>query len=304
MEEGLETTAFVLTESTSDLISGGIGGMAGVLAGAPLDTIRIRQQQAVSGRVSAPALLRSTLINEGFPALFRGMSYPLCTAALQNAVCFHSYGSATRHIMAPHANLAQCAVPSLSQVFWAGCFAGLVQTFVVTPIDLLKIRLQLQTAVPGSPAYRGPLRTLQSTLQTDGFCGLYRGAVITAIRDVPSHGVYFAAFEGAREWLTPGSREQRGSSRQSAAAIWAAGGIAGAVSWVSVYPFDVIKSRLQATSAAASPWRGWVDCAMQAVQNEGVGVFFRGLNATLCRAFLVNGAIFTAFEASHNVLKH
>lgn len=28
------------------------------------------------------------------------------------------------------------------------------------------------------------------------------------------------------------------------------------MSWLSVYPFDVIKARLQATSAADSPYRG------------------------------------------------
>lgn len=36
--------------------------------------------------------------------------------------------------------------------------------------------------------------------------GLYRGTTITLIRDVPSHGVYFAAFELGKEWLEPGAR--------------------------------------------------------------------------------------------------
>jgi solute carrier family 25 carnitine/acylcarnitine transporter 20/29 len=36
---------------------------------------------------------------------------------------------------------------------------------------------------------------------------------------------------------------------------------------------------------------------------EGARVFFRGLGATLCRAFLVNGAIFSAYELSHGLLK-
>ena len=38
----------------------------------------------------------------------------------------------------------------------------------------------------------------------------------------------------------------------------AAGGTAGAVAWASVYPLDLIKSRLQATTRAASQYDGGV----------------------------------------------
>ena len=43
---------------------------------------------------------------------------------------------------------------------------------------------------------------------------------------------------------------------------------------------------------------------MKIYRQEGAGVFFRGLNATLCRAFLCNGAIFTVYEFSHKLLKN
>lgn len=52
----------------------------------------------------------------------------------------------------------------------------------------------------------------------------------------------------------------------------------------------------------ASLTAGWVDCARQTYAAEGSAPFFRGLSTTLGRAFLVNGAIFTAFELSHKLL--
>ncbi len=76
------------------------------------------------------------------------------------------------------------------------------------------------------------------------------------------------------------------------------------MSWCSVYAFDLIKSRIQATSARESPYRGWVDCAWKSYQAEGLGVFFKGLGATLSRAFVVNGAIFTMYEFTHGLLSH
>ena len=49
-------------------------------------------------------------------------------------------------------------------------------------------------------------------------------------------------------------------------------------------------------------YAGWVDCALQSYREQGARVFFRGLNATLSRAFLTNGAIFTTYELSHKAL--
>ncbi|KAL4459023.1 hypothetical protein ABPG75_013888 [Micractinium tetrahymenae] len=306
MEEGLETTVLqlssepALSKASVDFMAGGVAGACGVVAGQPLDVVRIRQQaQPGAGGAGAAHMARSIFRAEGARSLFRGMAYPLATAALQNAVVFQAYGAAARFFadasrQEPAA--AAAAALSLPQVFWAGCFAGVVQTAVVVPVDLLKIRLQLQTAVRGAPGYVGPLSLLGSILRREGLPGLYRGTVITSIRDFPSHGVYFACYEAARQLM------QRPDGSHAALAMWAAGGLAGAVSWLSVYPFDVLKTRMQAAAAAQSRYTGWVDCARQAYAAEGLAPFFRGLSTTLGRAFLVNGAIFTSYELSHKLL--
>jgi len=243
-------------------------------------------------------MIRNIATGEGFKALFRGMSYPLCTAAVQNAATFNTFGLAGRHLLVKQGGTEPL---SLQHVFWAGCFSGIVQTGIVTPVDLLKIRLQLQTSVPGSSAYLGPLGMLRAVIRAEGVGGLFRGLTITAIRDIPSYGIYFACFEGTREHLQPGSRRAGGKSNPWA--VWAAGGVAGAISWLFVYPFDVMKSRIQATSAKGSAYRGWLHCAGVGLRDEGFRVFFKGLSATLTRAFLVNGAIFTAYEIVHDALQ-
>lgn len=50
------------------------------------------------------------------------------------------------------------------------------------------------------------------------------------------------------------------------------------------------------------PPAGWMDCVRQSHAAEGAQAFFRGLTTTLGRAFLVNGAIFTAYEVAHKLL--
>ena len=50
-------------------------------------------------------------------------------------------------------------------------FSGAVQTLISTPVDLLKIRQQLQSAQPGSASYVGPLQLLRSILRAEGLPG-------------------------------------------------------------------------------------------------------------------------------------
>lgn len=53
--------------------------------------------------------------------------------------------------------------------------AGAVQTAISCPVELLKIRLQLQTVLPGSPGYIGPWGMLRHVLTTEGVCGAAGG---------------------------------------------------------------------------------------------------------------------------------
>lgn len=53
----------------------------------------------------------------------------------------------------------------------AGMFSGAVQTAISTPVDLLKIRQQLQIARLGMESYVGPLQLLRQILRTEGLPG-------------------------------------------------------------------------------------------------------------------------------------
>uniref|UniRef100_A0A3Q3JH62 Uncharacterized protein n=1 Tax=Monopterus albus TaxID=43700 RepID=A0A3Q3JH62_MONAL len=72
-----------------------------------------------------------------------------------------------------------------------------------------------------------------------------------------------------------------------------AGGMSGIASWLSTYPVDVIKSRLQADGVGGvSQYNGIMDCVRQSLQKEGWRAFTRGLTSTLLRAFPVNATTF------------
>ncbi|CAL9184627.1 unnamed protein product [Musa hybrid cultivar] len=301
---------FMASSWGREFVAGGIGGMAGVVSGHPLDTLRISLQQppapspaaaaaatATARRpVSAVGLLRSILATEGPAALYRGMGAPLASVAFQNAMVFQVYAIFSRAFDSKSMNES----PSYRSVALSGVGTGALQSLILSPVELVKIKLQLQ--MTGEKGYKrggiGPISVAKEIVNKEGMKGVYRGLWITVLRDAPSHGVYFWTYEYAREQIHPGCRK---TCQESLGTMLVAGGLAGVVSWICCYPLDVVKSRLQAQSKpqAGQPppkYLGIVDCIRKSVQEEGVAVLFRGMGTAVARAFVVNGAIFSAYE--------
>jgi solute carrier family 25 carnitine/acylcarnitine transporter 20/29 len=200
---------------------------------------------------------------------------------LLSAMLFYSYGQIQMVQRRFHAD------ETLSDVFVAGTGAGLFQTILLAPIENVKIRLQAQTDFKH---FRGPMHCLSTLYQQFGIRGIYKGMVPTLWRDSWSYGVYFAAYEATKRKFQ--GEEMTASPSQT----FLSGGLAGVISWLLVYPVDVIKSRLQEDSLIQPKYKGMRDCFEQSIKNEGYKVLFRGLSPTLLRTFIVSGANFLVYE--------
>ena len=278
----------MMSDFMREFIAGGIGGACSVVMGQPLDTIRIRQQctHETSGTGMVSMVCR-IWHQSGVRGLFAGMSSPLYTIAGQNAAVFASYGAAKRalddgtgrHFVDP--------------VFAAGVIAGAAQVVIIAPVDLFKIQLQLAKS-SGESAFGGPAAVAQRVMRQGGVLSLWRGLGVTLLRDSPSYGVYFWVYDRTVAAL----RAQ--SSLPEASVDFAAGGVAGQVSWFVCYPADVIKTRVQ--GAPLGTKLGAYECAKGLWQREGMAPFFRGIETTLVRAFVVNGAIFASYAQVAQIL--
>lgn len=180
----------------------------------------------------------------------------------------------------------------------AGALAGSVMAFANCPIELLKVRLQVQDP-SRVKLYKNIFECAQMTFASYGLRGLYRGFTATIIRDIPSFASYFFVYEYLRSSL----RSPNGDLKTTDLLL--AGGIAGfgikcitspliiiVGAWIPCYPQDVIKSRMQASSA----YKNSFDCAMNIYREGGLRAFFRGFGPTMARAFPANAATFFAYE--------
>ncbi|XP_058732646.1 mitochondrial arginine transporter BAC2-like [Vicia villosa] len=275
-----------------EFVAGGFGGTTGIIASYPLDTLRVMQQQ--SGKASAVGILRNLLAKEGPSALYRGMAVPLASVGFQNAMIFQSYSIFTR-ICSP--SISSNGPPSLVNVVLGGLGAGAIQSMLMSPVELVKIRMQLQKNVDNFSENKKntPLILAKNIWKNEGLCGIYRGFGITVLRDAPALAFYFGAYEYTREKLNPGCRD---SCQESVHTMFIAGGVAGIASWIFNYPTDVIKTRLQAQTSSSLKYKGILDCALKIIKEEGLIVLWRGLGATLVRAFIMNSAIFPTYQVT------
>ncbi|KAL5756127.1 hypothetical protein ACOSQ2_020873 [Xanthoceras sorbifolium] len=283
---------FLASSWGREFVAGGFGGIAGIISGYPLDTLRIHQQNSNSG--SAFRILKTVVKNEGPAALYRGMGAPLASVTIQNAVVFQMYAITSR---AFDSSVPSSEPPSYKGVALGGFGTGAIQSLILTPVELIKIRLQLLSSDNArshqADRHKGPVDVARSILRREGLRGLYRGFAITVLRDAPSHGFYFWTYEYMREQLHPGCRK---NCQESLRTMLMAGGLAGVASWVCCYPLDVMKTRLQAQSQSSPKYSGIIDCFRKSVKAEGYSVLWRGLGTAVSRAFLVNGAVFSAYE--------
>ena len=289
------------------------------------------------------ATLLTLTRREGVVALWKGVGSPLAGAAPLNALTFAGNGKTLRYIDHWLSEKAEHSGGMVQRPYWAyyasGCVGGLTQTIVAVPTELVKCRLQVQqslrpttaaasstslasstsslsAAAVASTSSSGPIHSSASVSQPttalsmfrhiyryEGIRGLFRGFSVTALRDTPSYGVYFLAYEYTKDKLVAASHLQ-----SPLLPMLAAGGIAGCLSWLSCYPVDVIKSVIQTESAAgvgagASGGLGMWSVTKRLYAEGGISRFFRGVSPCLLRSVPVNAVTFVVYEHSHLLLQ-
>jgi len=297
-------------DALKDFVAGTISGAAAITAGQPLDTVKVRLQTQGQLYTGTMDCLIKTIKTEGILAPYKGLLPPLSGLAFQNAILFASYGSTCRFLHDGD------GIPPLSVVFMAGTFAGFSQSFVASPIELVKVKLQdVAQSSSIQQSNHKMLATMKQIFRDKGLIGFYRGYHFTLLRDFYSYGVYFAVYEWCKRSLSENRKlfffrdkqqqqQQQQQQLQSCSPvldIFVAGGVAGMVSWASIYPMDVLKSRYQLQVGTeigqSKTWfSGLGSFARTTIKTHGISVLFQGFNSTMWRAFIVNGVTFITYE--------
>ncbi|KAL4965661.1 mitochondrial carrier domain-containing protein [Aspergillus stella-maris] len=297
-----------------EFVVGAAGGATQVLIGQPFDIVKVRMQ--VQANKSAIQVAQSILRHEGLLAFYKGTLPPLLGVGACISIVYSTFHTISESIKSSTNN------PTLSppQTFLAGGLAGLANSFVSGPTEHIRIRLQTQNQNHPStnesrPRLRpGVLSTIRYIHARSGWVGLYRGQTPTMLREFGSYGVWFSVYEFLLSHLASPSSDPSSSSHSSSPTkgnrdqiptykIASCGIITGLVLWSVNYPFDVVKSKMQADGFESQQrYSNMRDVMRQTWNGHGVMGFYRGLGPTLARAVPVSAGTFVVVEMVRKVL--
>jgi solute carrier family 25 (mitochondrial carnitine/acylcarnitine transporter), member 20/29 len=296
------------TSQLRNLTAGGIGGICAVLVGHPFDLIKVRMQTAERGVYSSALdVARQTIAREGLArGLYRGVSAPLLGVTPMFMVSFWGYGVGKSLIeqltVVPRSPTTGLPQYSIGQISAAGLFSAVPMTLITAPFERVKVLLQIQgqqALKPGErPKYSGGVDVVRQLYRSGGVRSVFRGSVMTLARDGPGSAAYFAAYESVKRALTPKDASGNPTAALSLPAVIVAGGAAGVAMWISIFPVDTIKSRLQ--SAEGRPTIGGTIRGVY--RSGGIRAFFPGFSPALARAVPANAATFLGVELAHKAM--
>lgn len=186
------------------------------------------------------------------------------------------------------------------------------------PIEHIRIRLQTQPH-GARRLYTGPIDCIRQIAAQPGASAmrnLYRGQLVTVLREATAYGAWFCAFEwmmnadvargNRNHHLSPGLAREPPAKRRTREDVsqWRValyGGLAGECLWLASYPFDVIKSKMQSdgfgptSGGSGMKFPTLTDCVRTTWRAEGWRGFWRGIGPTLVRAMPVSAGTFAVY---------
>ena len=297
------------------LIAGGIGGTAGVVATCPLDVVQTRlQSTTVKIRRTHSSLASVGLVNagvnvdvgsrpfyggifsymrfivktEGLGALYKGLAPNLVGVAPSRAIYFTIY-TKTKNFLGMLGPLS----PSSPLVHMLSAITASFSTSTLTnPIWFVKTRLQLDFRATG---IRKKVETLvKDVYKKDGISGFYRG--LTASYAGASETVlYFVAYERAKEVLANFRNISTDDLNWYDHIIGA--GVSKFFATASVYPHEVARTRMRQQLDGQDLYTGFFQTLRKVYREEGRSGLYGGMGAHLLRQVPNTVIMFVTYEA-------
>jgi len=182
----------------------------------------------------------------------------------------------------------------------AACWAEVM----TLPLDTIKVRLQIQGALPAGtkPKYSGFANVFTTVLQEEGAKALWKGLVPGLLRQSVFATLRIGLYEHVRNFY-----HQGGGDPPLLKKI-AAGLTTGCIGISIASPTDLVKVRLQAEGrlAAGQPRRynGTIDAFRKILATEGITGFWKGVGPNIVRNSIINAAELATYDqAKQTALK-
>ncbi|CAA7052762.1 unnamed protein product [Microthlaspi erraticum] len=177
-----------------------------------------------------------------------------------------------------------------SNYFIAGGIAGAASRTATAPLDRLKVLLQVQKT---DAKIRDAVKTIWNQ---GGVRSFFRGNGLNIVKVAPESAIKFYAYELFKNAIGENMGEDKADIGTTARLI--AGGMAGAVAQASIYPLDLVKTRLQTctTSQGSGVGPRLGTLTKDILVHEGPRAFYKGLFPSLLGIIPYAGIDLAAYE--------
>ena len=279
-----------------DFIGGACSGITQVMVGQPLDTVKVRQQTACSSK-SASSVINEIMKKEGIKAFYKGTTSPLIGMAFCISCQFAGFNFGQRLI----SNLKYDGNLSSLQIqdnILAGVFSGICYSWIASPMDLLRIRMQVKNS--SKLIFKSPLSIAFYIYKKNGIKGIYNGYTICTINEMLGSAIYFGVYETCIYSVINKYNNNRDEIPKWRVLIY--GGLSGLSLWTFIFPLDVLKSRIQGESKIEKGFAKYFKAFKKIYKEKGISGFSSGLLTCQSRAVIVNSCSFVVYEYVYNYL--
>jgi mitochondrial ornithine carrier protein len=218
---------------------------------------------------------------------------------------------------------------SFTGLLVSGGIAGACTSYILTPIELIKCKLQVQniasspvrstpTSLPSNttssmlltpkpilvPAaalhtqampklsHPGPLQLITDIYRAQGISGFWRGQLGTFLRETGGGAAWF----GSYEYISSHLKRYHPRNELSSIDAMISGACAGMAFNLVLFPADSIKSRMQTESLSDGQNKGFGEVTRDIWRFGGIKAFYRGCLITVLRAAPSSAVIFWTYE--------
>jgi len=309
LEEDEHPESFHLPVAAKFLLAGGIAGAVSRTCTAPFDRLKIflitrppdlgglslSPKAPVRGvRAIATAVAR-IYAEGGVLAFWTGNGLSVIKILPESAIKFFSYETSKRAFAKYWDKVEDSRDISGASRFVSGGIGGITSQLSIYPIETLKTQMMSST---------GQKRTLLSAARRvwglGGIRAFYRGLTIGLVGVFPYSAIDMSTFEGLKlAYLRSTGKEEPG-----VLALLACGSISGSVGATTVYPLNLVRTRLQASGSSGHPERytGILDVVQKTYARDGWRGFYRGLLPTLAKVVPAVSISYVVYESSKRKL--
>ena len=263
----------------NDVLLPAVSGSLAVCVTHPLELTKSRLQldNERAARGSKPKYngfldaITRTARHEGFRGLQRGLSLGICREFFFNGSRIGLY----EPILALY---KPNSTPSPSERLMASLFCGALGGAVVNPLEILKVRMQVQGGATGyQHPYEGVPAAVRSLVADEGLAGCLRGIGVSTMRGILGPGTQLISYNEMKAAVV--KHLSIGATATTTHVLCALGSAAMSVLFVN--PVDCVRTRLY--NAPEGWYTSGLDAAQQLLRGEGLRGFYKGALANYLR---------------------